>query len=391
MKVPVIVILSAVIVGCTGSADERPPAAQATSAGQAFSARSQWTPDEATSWYEGQPWLVGSNFAPSTAINQLEMWQADTFDIATIDRELRWAAQLGFNSMRVFLHHLLWQQDAEGFLSRIEQFLDVAEKHRIGVMFVLLDGVWDPHPALGKQRAPKPGLHNSGWVQSPGVEILGDPGRHDELKPYIQGVIAHFRTDRRVHVWDIFNEPDNPNASSYGKLEPENKAELALRLLRKTYAWAREVGPSQPITAGVWRDSWDPDEMSPIVTFMLEESDIITFHSYDPLPDVQKRVESLRRYKRPILCTEYMARPRESTFDPIMGYFKEQKVGAYNWGFVSGKSQTVYPWDSWKKPYTREPSPWFHDVFRSNGEPYHAEEVAYIKRITASDPEGRKD
>jgi hypothetical protein len=389
MKALCVVILSAVFVGgCTGGASEAPRAEQTPSTGQASEARQQWTEDEANKWYDGQPWLVGSNFAPSTAINQLEMWQADTFDLPTIDRELGWAAELGFNSMRVFLHHLLWQQDAEGFLSRMEQFLDVAEKHRIGVMFVLLDGVWDPHPTLGKQRAPKPGLHNSGWVQSPGVDIIKDPARHDELKPYIQGVISRFRTDPRVHVWDMFNEPDNPNASSYGKLEPENKPELALMLLRKTYAWAREVGPSQPITAGVWRGSWDdPDDMSPIDTFMVEASDVITFHSYAPLPEVQERVEILRRYKRPILCTEYMARPRESTFDPIMGYFKDQKVGAYNWGFVSGKSQTIYPWDSWKKPYTSEPSPWFHDIFRSNGEPYDAEEVAYIKRMTGGNHE----
>src|SRR5262245_19617070 len=191
-----------------------------------------WSVEKANAWYGEKPWLVGCNFAPSTAINQLEMWQAESFDLATIDRELKWAHDLGFNSVRVFLHHLLWEQDAEGFLKRMDQYLEVADKHKIGTMFVLLDAVWDPFlPKLGKQREPKPGLHNSGWVQSPGLDVLKDPKRHDELKGYIQGVIKRFRSDRRVDAWDLFNEPDNRNQSSYGKYEPENKADLSLILL----------------------------------------------------------------------------------------------------------------------------------------------------------------
>ena len=132
----------------------------------------QWTPTEAQAWQSSQPWLVGCNFMPSTAINQLEMWQTDTWDPATIDRELGWAANLGFTSIRVFLHDLLWQQDKKGFLERMDQFLALAAKHRIGVMFVLFDGVWDPFPKLGKQREPRPHVHNSGWVQSPGAKDL---------------------------------------------------------------------------------------------------------------------------------------------------------------------------------------------------------------------------
>src|SRR5687767_15506807 len=96
----------------------------------------RWPAQQANAWYAKQPWLVGANFGPSTAINQLEMFQADTFDLETIDRELGWAKDLGFTSMRVFLHHLLWEQDSEGFLERLDQFLEVAEKHEIGVMIV---------------------------------------------------------------------------------------------------------------------------------------------------------------------------------------------------------------------------------------------------------------
>jgi Cellulase (glycosyl hydrolase family 5) len=342
-----------------------------------------WPVEKAAAWSRAHPWLVGCNFAPSAAINQLEMWQADTFDPLTIDRELGWAESLGFNSVRVFLHHMLWEQDPPGFLARMEQFLTIADRHHIGVMFVLFDAVWDPFPRPGKQRDPKPGLHNSGWVQSPGARILADPRKHDSLKEYVAGVLTAFKADRRVHAWDLFNEPDNTNGSSYGRQEPPNKPERAMALLEKAFAWAREVAPSQPLTAGVWIGNLsDPDRLSPINRYMLTQSDVISFHNYRPLAELKKDVESLKRYRRPILCTEYMARPMGSTFDPILPYLKEEHIGAYNWGFVAGKTQTIYPWDSWKKPYTAEPPVWFHDIFRPDGTPYDAREVAFIQKVT---------
>ena len=341
-----------------------------------------WTVEKAQAWYKKQPWLVGCNFSPSTAINQLEMWQADTFDLATIDRELGYAEKLGFTTVRVFLHDILWDTDREGFLKRIDQVLAAAEKHKIGVMLVLFDSVWDPFPKAGKQREPKPHVHNSGWVQSPGAEILKDSGKQDKLKDYVVGLISHFRNDKRVVIWDVYNEPDNP-VPQYTKVELPNKKEAALQLLKKTFVWAREAKPSQPLTSGVWIGPWaDPAKLNDTEKVQLENSDIVTFHTYDKLPDVQKCVENLARYNRPIVCTEYMARPRGSTFDPILGYFKEKNVGAYNWGFVDGKTQTIYPWDSWEKEYKQEPSPWFHDILRADGKPFNQEEVDYIKALT---------
>lgn len=350
-----------------------------------------WPLERAATWAREHPWLAGCNYIPSTAINQLEMWQAGTFDPVTIDRELGWAEGLGFNSVRVFLHDLLWEQDAPGFLGRMDRFLEIADRHGIGVVFVVFDAVWDPAPRLGKQRAPKPGLHNSGWVQSPGVKILSDPARHDALRPYVAGVIGRFRADRRVHAWDLFNEPDNPNRSSYGQPEPPSKPERSLALLTKTFAWARAVDPRQPLTAGVWQgDLAEADRLSPINRYMLTQSDVISFHNYRPLAELKKDVEALKRYRRPMLCTEYMARPAGSTFDPVLAYFNKEHIGAYNWGFVAGKSQTIYPWDSWRKSYTAEPPVWFHDIFRPDGTPYRADEVAFIRKVTGRDaPAGR--
>jgi hypothetical protein len=203
------------------------------------------------------------------------------------------------------------------------------------------------------------------------------------LKDYVTGLIGTFKADRRIHAWDLFNEPENQNRSSYARNEPAGKAELAFALLRKTFAWAREINPAQPLTAGVWQGDWsDPEKLSPINQFMLAQSDVISFHNYHPLAEMKRSVEALKRYRRPMLCTEYMARPAGSTFDPILTYLKDQHIGAYNWGFVAGKTQTIYPWDSWQKAYAAEPSAWFHDIFRTDRTPYDAKEVSFIRRLT---------
>ncbi len=352
-------------------------------------ARDRWTAEEANAWYARQPWLVGCNFSPITAMNQWDMGQADTFNPETIDRELGWAAKIGFTSVRVFLHNLLWEQDREGFLVRLDKFLDIADKHGIGVMLVPLDGVWDPQPKLGKQRDPRPHVHNSGWLQAPGAEILRDPARHDSLKPYIVGLIGRYRNDKRVQAWDLFNEADNPNRNSYGadgfktELPEDVKVEMATKLLAKLFIWAREAEATQPLTAGLWRDDWSDDErLTPFNKLMLDESDVISFHCYGPPQNMKDRVNELRRFGRPLLCTEYMSRGSGSTFDPIMGYLKEQKVAAYNWGLVDGKTQTAYPWETGQKKYTAKPDLWFHEIFWADGRPYDANEVQYVKSVT---------
>jgi hypothetical protein len=342
-----------------------------------------WSVEKANAWYKDKPWLVGCNFQPSTAINQLEMFQADTFDLKTIDKELGWIEGLGYNCVRVYLQDQLWSQDREGFLKRLDQFLEVADRHHIAVMFVLFDSCWDPFPKLGKQRAPKPGVHNSGWVQAPGQEILKDPKRHDELKGYVTGVVGHFRADKRILAWDIFNEPDNGNDSSYGKVEFKNKPEMALALIQKAFAWAREAKPEQPLTAAVWKGDWsNREKITPLDLFMLDSSDIISFHNYDKPESMKKVIADLKKWNRPMICSEYMARPQGSTFQAILPILKENKVGGMNWGCVSGKTQTIYPWDSWSKTYTSEPPVWFHDIFRTDGTPYRPEETEFIQKIT---------
>jgi len=348
-----------------------------------LAAQGPWPVEQAKKWGDAHPWLAGCNFSPSSAINQLEMWQKENFDRAGIDRELGWAESLGFNSLRVFLHSLAWQQDPQGFLERMDEFLAMADKHHIGVLFVFFDSCWHPVPKTGPQPAPKPHVHNSGWLQDPGRATLEDPEAFARLKPYVQAVAKRFRDDARIHGWDVWNEPDNTNESSYGHLEPKNKVALVLPKLALAFAWLREVNPSQPLTSGVWKGSWETDaKLQPIERLQLESSDVISFHTYGNAGELARRIESLRRYGRPLLCTEYMARPNGSTFDPNLGVMKRAGVAAYNWGFVAGKTQTIYPWDSWKKAYTAEPPVWFHDIFRTDGAPYIPKEVEYIRSQT---------
>jgi hypothetical protein len=344
----------------------------------------RWTEKEAADWYAKQAWLVGSNYIPADAINELEMWQADTFDAKRIDLELGWAEAIGLNTMRVFLHDLLWQQDASGFQKRIDTFLQIAAKHHIKPLFVLFDSCWDPEPRLGKQRAPRPGVHNSGWVQSPGAKALQDSTQYPRLEAYVKGLVGAFAKDERVLGWDIWNEPDNGNGGSYQNLEPKNKNELVLALLPRAFVWARAAHPTQPLTSGVWKDDWAvPEKLGPGAKIQIEMSDVISFHSYDKPEEFERRVLSLQQYHRPILCTEYMARGNGSTFQGTLPIAKKYNVAAINWGLVAGKTQTYLPWDSWQHPYTdREPAIWFHEIFRTDGTPYSTEETAFIKELT---------
>jgi hypothetical protein len=346
----------------------------------------RWSEAKANEWYAKQPWLVGSNYIPANAINELEMWQAATFDPKTIDKELGWAASLGMTTMRVFLHDLLWQQDAAGYRERINRFLDIAARHRIKPLLVLFDSCWDPHPKLGPQRAPKPGVHNSGWLQSPGAKALQDPNEYPRLEAYVTGVVKAFGKDPRVLGWDVWNEPDNTNTSSYAADEPKNKVDLVVALLPQVFAWVRAAGAEQPLTSGVWKGDWSSDDkLSPTERIQLEHSDVISFHNYDNGAEFEKRIVWLQRYRRPILCTEYMARGNGSTFEGSLPIAKKHKVAAINWGFVAGKTQTNLPWDSWQKPYVdREPSVWFHEIFRQDGTPYKQDEVDLIRSLTAS-------
>ena len=332
--------------------------------------RDVWSTEQANAWYEQLDWLRGCDFIPSTAINQLEMWQDSTFDATTIDRELGWAEELGMNCMRVYLHHLVWETDKKGFKSRINEYLSIAAKHGIGTIFVLMDDCWEPTYQAGLQPAPKPGVHNSGWVRDPGdLYFKGDTAAVlPLLEAYTKDILSSFADDNRIILWDLYNEPGGSGGYKYGN--------RTLPLLAKMFQWGREVNPSQPLSAGVWDIS-----LTELNDFQLRNSDVVTYHTYESADKHKALIDSLKTYGRPMICTEYMARTQNSTFQTIMPMLKEEHIGAINWGLVAGKTNTIFAWDT-PLPDVEEPDLWFHDILRPDGTPYSQEEVNCIRQLT---------
>jgi len=328
--------------------------------------RPVWPADKSNAWYAGKGWLRGCDFIPSTAINQLEMWQEATFDTATIDRELGYAQSIGLNCMRVFLHHVAWQVDPAGFKQRMDKYLSISDQHHITTLFVFFDDCWSATYHAGTQPAPKPGIHNSGWLRDPGQLYYDEPALVDTLEKYVKDILTTFAHDKRVLLWDLYNEPGN---SDYG--------DKSLPLLTKIFTWGREVNPDQPLSAGIFSD-----QLPTMNAFQLSQSDVITYHNYEPPAGHQHAIDTLKPYGRPLICTEYMARLRKSTFFNIMPILKKNNIAAINWGLVSGKTNTKYAWDT-PMPDGSEPKVWFHDIFRPDGTPYNPKETAFIKKLTS--------
>lgn len=320
----------------------------------------RWPAAKAWAWYGEQPWLVGCNFVPSSAVNDVEMWQKESFDAETIDRELGWAHDLGFNSVRVFLNYAVWEADAAGLKQRLDHFLSIAAKHEIKVMPILFDDCFKPEPKVGSQEAPEPGVHNSQWVASPGESRVRNPQAWSQLEKYVKDLVSTFGQDRRIVFWDLYNEPTR-----------------SLELVEAAFRWAREAKPSQPLTTCLYGPP-------PMRQRIAELSDIVSFHNYGPLPGLKAEVARLLAEGRPVVCTEWMARTGGSRFETHLPFFKENKIGCWNWGLVAGRTQTYFPWGSPKG--APEPALWFHDILRRNGEPCSELETRFIKGVTGLQP-----
>ena len=334
--------------------------------GHAQRERAVWSKEKANEWYKHYGWLRGCDFIPHTAINQLEMWQAETFDTAAISLDLGYAQSIGLNCMRVFLHHAAWLQDKEGFKQRVADYLTIAQRHGVITIFVFFDDCWNESYHTGQQPAPKPGIHNSGWIKDPGKLYYDDPTLIKTLEVYVKDILTTFRDDKRILMWDLYNEPGN---GGYG-----NKS---MPLLEKVFSWGRQINPSQPLSAGVWTQ-----DLKDLNAYQLANSDVISYHDYNNELTHAKTIDSLKNFGRPLICTEYMARLRDSRFDNIMPILKANKIVAINWGLVAGKTNTMYAWDT-PIPSGEEPKVWFHDIFRPDGTPYSVKEVALIKSLTA--------
>lgn len=336
------------------------------------SADTRWSETKALEWGKKQPWLAGCNYIPSNAINQIEMWSADTWSPELIDKELGWAEDLGFNTLRVFLSSVVWENDSTGFKSRINDFLDICKKHSIRPHLVFFDDCWNAESSYGKQPEPKPGVHNSGWVRDPSMSLRADTtALYPRLEAYVTDIIGTFANDDRVLFWDMYNEPGN------------NKEEgSSLPLLKKAFEWARAAKPSQPLTVGTW--CFGDSAFDELNAWSLNNSDIISYHNYSGPERQRVLAQAMRMLNRPVVCTEYMARTSGSTFESIMPILKEYNIGAINWGFVKGKTNTIFTWAD-VVPSGEEPKVWFHDIYRPDGSAFDNKEIETIRSLTGKE------
>ena len=325
-----------------------------------------WPKNKAWTWYEEVGSIRGCNYLPRTAINSTEMWQADAFDPKTIDEELGWAEGAGYNSVRVFLQYLVWEVGPEGLKERIDEFLAIADRHGIRAMLMpFCDCAFaGKEPYLGKQDDPVPGLHNGGWVPSPGLERVTDRSMWPDLERYVTDLVGAFGKDRRVLIWDLYNEPGN-----------SGMGEKSLPLVEAAFAWARSAGPEQPLTIGVWVDF-----RSRMSVRIAELSDVVSFHAYDAPDRVREKVGLCAEYGRPLLCTEWLHRQTGNTLDAILPIFTTHRVGWYHWGLVAGRTQTYMHWGS--EPGDPVPEVWQHDVFHEDGQPYNSSELEQVHRFS---------
>ncbi len=328
----------------------------------------RWSEEKANEWYAKLPWMAGADYINASAINQIEMWSKDTYNAKEIDKELTMAEGIGFNTLRVYLSSVVYENDPEGMKQRMGDFLDICKKHGIKPLFTFFDDCWNAESKYGKQPEPKPGVHNSGWVQDPSVSLRKDTtALYPKMEKYVKDILTTFANDDRILLWDLWNEPGN---SQHGV--------STLPMLKKVFEWAREVNPSQPLTCGIW--NWS-DSFAPLNAFQIENSDVISYHNYNDRADHEQCIKYLKMFNRPLVCTEYMARRNNSLFQTIMPLLKENKIVAINWGFVAGKSNTIFAWDE-PLPDQKEPKLWFHDIFRQDGTPFSQAEVDTIKALT---------
>jgi hypothetical protein len=324
-----------------------------------------WSAEKANEWYQSKTWILGFNYVTSTAINSTEMWQNGSFDAAAMEGELALASRYGYNSCRVFLQYLVWREEGDVFLRNFERFLGIAHKNGISVLPIFFDdcAFSGKEPFLGKQDPPKPGIHNSGWTPSPGFAIADDPACEKSLRAYVQTLVNLYKDDKRIIAWDLYNEPGN-----------SGREHKTVPLLTKTFAWARECNPLQPLSSGIY--AWKDYDLA-----CAELSDIISFHDYGNLENTKTRIKTVQQYRRPVLCTEWLHRAGGNTIETHLPLYKSENIGAYHWGLVNGKTQTHLNWDGSKN--TGEGTAlWQHDIFTGDLKPYSEKELAFIKELS---------
>lgn len=328
----------------------------------------RWSEERANNWYQSVGWLNGVNYIPSDALNYTAMWDKTSFNPKLIDKELALAESIGINSVRFIMQYAVYEDDPQYFLNTLDKFLKICEKHKIVAMPTFFDDCafgTNRDPKIGKQPEPLEGWFFWAWSPSPGHQMVVDQREHPKLEKYVKDVLTRFKNDKRIIVWDLYNEPTNGGIG--GK--------YTLPLVQKVFVWAREVAPSQPVTVAAWSGH---AELNKIIT---DNSDVISFHLYSTKAETEKQIKHWKSFGRPVICTEWFHRLAGSTVADILPLFKEENVGSMLWGLVNGKSQAHLGWDHRPEmlPYTKT---WKHDLYRGDFKPYDVSEIELIKELS---------
>jgi len=331
----------------------------------------RWPAEKAKEWYARQPWPCGLNYIPANAISYTEMWMPYCFDANLIDRELALAQGIGFNCVRVVLPFVVWEHDPGAFRNRLDAFLGICSQRGLKVLFCLFDDcVFAANeklkdPWYGQQPDVLPGWYANGWTPSPGHSMVRDPQTWSRLEKYVTDLLAAFKDDPRVWVWDLYNEPTGGGLG-----------DASLPLVGEVFRWARAVAPSQPLTVGQWNNN------EPLNAIIFANSDIITFHDYHPADQLAQHIIALTVHARPIINTEWLCRHAGSIPATCLPVFRAANVGCLHWGLVNGRTQTHLHW-GWR-PGKGEPVVWQHDLFHGDHTPYDENELRLFRQFIAA-------
>ena len=260
----------------------------------------KWSIAKAKEWHEKTPWLRGCNYLPADCCNRIAFWQELDFEqhLATMDKELALMTSIGFNSIRMILEFVVWDQQHDGFMQRFERVLQTAAKHGIGLMVGFGNDCVMPKDDT-EFRLPSVGPQHCDWGYHggqkhkhrplpPGVAgynpFLDEPETAERVYAMIHEIMAKYAADPRIVVWDLFNEPGNAN-----------RGEITLPHLKQFFAEARKQETLQPVTTGVW--GWAAKRTyAPTEAFSLENSDVISYHNYLPYQANIDQIIELRKY-----------------------------------------------------------------------------------------------
>ena len=355
--------------------------------------KQRWSIDKAWTWYNSRPWLRGCNYMSADCANRVDQWQELGFEerFKTTESEFKLLKQTGFNTIRIIPEFVVWQQEHDGFMQRFERYLSLCNKYGISCMVVLANDCMPPKtdkwemPYIGEQHYDW-GYHGGKKHSQHGVHLgpaphfyLDDEKSREEYLKMVRELVTTYKDDERICVWDVYNEPGN-----------SRRGAITLPNVKRMFEVVRECDPCQPLTSGVFAPKGDEDiPWTEVERYILDNSDIISYHSYAKFLDHIRLIKRLKKEGRPIINTEWLGRTLGNTVFDNFPLFYLENIGCYNWGFVAGKYQTYEPWEAtWAQYEAGERTDvdftkWFHDLYRPNHRPYDPKEIELIKEICA--------